>query len=140
MRVQLRRTKGWRMPPNTVSVARPVPWGNPYVVVRDQMRWDGETVDDDGEIVEHGPWLCKLHPERLAGFWFRTKAEAVAKAVEMFRWRLTEPFVREPMRERLGELRGKNLACWCPLNGPCHADVLLELANPNPIPANRKDG
>ncbi len=27
------------------------------------------------------------------------------------------------------ELRGKNLACWCPLDGPCHADVLLDLAN-----------
>jgi hypothetical protein len=26
-------------------------------------------------------------------------------------------------------LRGKNLACWCPLDKPCHADVLLELAN-----------
>ena len=29
----------------------------------------------------------------------------------------------------LDELRGKNLACWCPIDGPCHADVLLELAN-----------
>jgi hypothetical protein len=29
----------------------------------------------------------------------------------------------------LEELRGKNLACWCPLTEPCHADVLLELAN-----------
>jgi hypothetical protein len=27
------------------------------------------------------------------------------------------------------ELRGKNLACWCPLDAPCHADVLLEVAN-----------
>ena len=27
------------------------------------------------------------------------------------------------------ELRGKNLACWCPLDQPCHADVLLRLAN-----------
>lgn len=26
-------------------------------------------------------------------------------------------------------LRGKDLACWCPLDKPCHADVLLELAN-----------
>jgi hypothetical protein len=26
-------------------------------------------------------------------------------------------------------LRGKDLACWCPLNQPCHADVLLRLAN-----------
>lgn len=29
----------------------------------------------------------------------------------------------------LSELRGKNLACWCDYKGPCHADILLELAN-----------
>jgi hypothetical protein len=29
----------------------------------------------------------------------------------------------------LSELRGKNLACWCKPGEPCHADVLLELAN-----------
>ena len=27
------------------------------------------------------------------------------------------------------ELWGKDLACWCPLDQPCHADVLLEIAN-----------
>jgi hypothetical protein len=27
------------------------------------------------------------------------------------------------------ELRGRNLACWCPLDGPCHADIWLEIAN-----------
>lgn len=27
------------------------------------------------------------------------------------------------------ELAGKDLACWCPLDQPCHADVLLEVAN-----------
>jgi hypothetical protein len=31
--------------------------------------------------------------------------------------------------EDLESLRGKDLCCWCPLDGPCHADVLLELAN-----------
>lgn len=31
--------------------------------------------------------------------------------------------------DRTAELRGKNLACWCALSAPCHADVLLELAN-----------
>lgn len=42
------------------------------------------------------------------------------------------------MRDNLGALRGKNLACWCPLTNkvgdpvPCHADVLLELANREP--------
>jgi hypothetical protein len=29
----------------------------------------------------------------------------------------------------LGFLRGKNLACWCSLDQPCHVDVLLEVAN-----------
>ncbi|HZL05925.1 MAG TPA: DUF4326 domain-containing protein, partial [Coriobacteriia bacterium] len=26
-------------------------------------------------------------------------------------------------------LAGRDLACWCPLTDPCHADVLLEIAN-----------
>jgi hypothetical protein len=30
-------------------------------------------------------------------------------------------------------LRGYSLACWCPLDKPCHADVLLKLAN---VPAD----
>lgn len=31
--------------------------------------------------------------------------------------------------DEIGQLRGKDLACWCPEGGPCHADILLELAN-----------
>lgn len=34
-----------------------------------------------------------------------------------------------PLMDRLGELRGKDLACWCDLDQPCHADVLLRYAN-----------
>jgi len=29
----------------------------------------------------------------------------------------------------INELRGKNLACWCSLKYPCHADLLLNIAN-----------
>lgn len=36
---------------------------------------------------------------------------------------------REPQATTVRQLRGKDLACWCPLDQPCHADVLLELAN-----------
>ena len=129
IRVQLRRTKGWRLPANTVSVARPTKWGNPHVVVFDERRWDGETYDDQGQQVLSGPWLCKMQPDRMSGWWFETRREAVSKAVEMFRWRMTEPCVQSPVKTQLHELRGKNLACWCPTDGPCHADVLLELAN-----------
>ncbi len=35
----------------------------------------------------------------------------------------------------LAPLRGKNLACWCALDAPCHADVLLDLAN---VPAGEE--
>ena len=28
------------------------------------------------------------------------------------------------------DLAGRDLACWCPLDQSCHADLLLELANP----------
>lgn len=40
-----------------------------------------------------------------------------------------------PLSMALSELRGKDLACWCPLDAPCHADVLLELANSDEAPA-----
>jgi hypothetical protein len=35
----------------------------------------------------------------------------------------------EQCRLPLSRLRGKDLACWCRLDQPCHADVLLEIAN-----------
>ena len=37
--------------------------------------------------------------------------------------------LRKRVLSRLSELRGKDLACWCPLDQPCHADFLLEIAN-----------
>lgn len=34
-----------------------------------------------------------------------------------------------PTDAEIQDLRGKDLMCWCALDQPCHADVLLELAN-----------
>jgi hypothetical protein len=49
------------------------------------------------------------------------------EVVTLYREWLTEVLVdTEP---RLETLRGHDLACWCRLDQPCHADVLLELAN-----------
>ena len=48
------------------------------------------------------------------------------KAVELYRQYAYETFNPRDLRACL---RGKNLACWCPLTRPCHADVLLQLAN-----------
>jgi ribosomal protein L34 len=33
----------------------------------------------------------------------------------------------KPLIDSISELRGKNLACFCGLDQPCHADVLLNL-------------
>ena len=55
------------------------------------------------------------------GGWAKVRDRA--HAVELFRNSFTA------RRSDIAELRGKDLACWCPLDGPCHADVLLEIAN-----------
>lgn len=138
-RIQLSRRKGWRMPGNTVSVARPGMHGNPYIV-RFDPDWNGVRINalTMQPIIENGPWLCeipkgpKAHPEAVGGWWFADKRDAAVKAVALFRLRATELLIGEPIRERLPSLRGKNLACWCKLGEPCHADVLLELANAEP--------
>ena len=38
----------------------------------------------------------------------------------------------------VADLAGHDLMCWCPLDRPCHADVLLELANRPHSPTTRK--
>jgi hypothetical protein len=50
------------------------------------------------------------------------------EAVDAFRaYVLSRPTLIQKVK---AELRGKNLACWCPCDGqPCHADVLLQIAN-----------
>lgn len=91
VRVQLRRAKGWRMPKNTVSVARPHVHGNPFRV------GDFGIPDTTAAVVRFREW----RDGRVVG----------------------------PQPPSLDDLRGKNLACFCALSEPCHADVLLELAN-----------
>ena len=49
--------------------------------------------------------------------------------VWLYRRYLETPDGATLLREARRELRGKDLACWCPLDQPCHADVLLEIAN-----------
>ncbi|QSM90796.1 Uncharacterised protein [Mycobacteroides abscessus subsp. bolletii] len=56
-----------------------------------------------------------------------------ALATKFFRAWLREPEAWVlPKPPDACELRGLDLVCWCPLDSPCHADVLLELANDPP--------
>lgn len=97
-RVQLRRKKGWRMPPNTVKVDRSTIWGNPFPV--------NNLNDARRAVGQFHLWLScmNLNPPELEAR-------------------------RAQILDLLLELRGLNLACWCALDAPCHADVLLAMAN-----------
>jgi hypothetical protein len=99
-RIQRKRTKGWRMPEGAIYVGRPSRWGNIWYVGQ-------RTFADPPEFVE---------------------TFTRATVTDKFR-RHVESFARMPLEAFLSPLRGHDLACWCPLDQPCHADVLLELAN-----------
>ena len=103
-RVQLSRAKGWKMPENTVSVARPGRWGNPF------------RIGGSYPLVEGDLSGCIIGTAEITN-----AADAVA-AFSSWADDESAPLDVVP-------LRGKNLACWCRLDAPCHADVLLEMAN-----------
>jgi hypothetical protein len=90
------------MPENTVSVCRPGKWGNPF------------PVGAQGFVFEDG-----------SAVFYRGSGATPKIVVDLYRSR-TAPKLRDKAR---AELAGKDLACWCKPGDPCHADVLLELAN-----------
>ncbi len=102
VRMQRKRTKGWRMQAASRAinglpakyVGRPSKWGNPF-----------KTGDAEADVA-----------------WYRFWIEQPGHA-------------RGMLYDKLFMLRGHNLVCWCPLLDkegnpyPCHADLLLDLAN-----------
>lgn len=105
-RIQLSRKKGWRKPENTAVVARPSKWGNPYRVT--PATTAAEAVRMYRSLIDR---------------WSRDRVEPHIRHDGLGVW---DRNIKNTIRIQLG---GKNLACWCPLDQPCHADVLLEIAN-----------
>ena len=87
------------MPPNTVKVDRTTRFGNPF-----------------------RPGSPGIADRRAAVRMF----ERALRSGELTREDPNSPFTTANIR---AELRGKNLACWCPLDDACHADILLAIAN-----------
>ena len=121
-RLQLSRRKGfdlqaWSREVNglpVVNVARPTKWGNPFVVhhpgsVHEIPMTPKMAVSSfRAMLAKEGGWFPVPLP------WPKGKIPAQFTTLDDVRQ----------------ELRGHNLACWCALDGgPCHADVLLEIAN-----------
>ncbi|NGO50492.1 DUF4326 domain-containing protein [Allomesorhizobium camelthorni] len=112
VRLRLSRRRGFDLQAHShqvngleaVNVARPGVWGNPFIVGKDGDR----------------PYCVDLYKALLAGMIPLGKS---AHHGELLAARLR-------VIAGIDRLRGKNLACWCALDGkPCHADVLLNIAN-----------
>jgi len=52
-----------------------------------------------------------------------------AAAVAAYRRDLLAGKLKISIADARRELRSRDLACWCSLDGPCHADVLMQIAN-----------
>jgi hypothetical protein len=113
-RIQRKRTKGWKNPPNTVYVGRPTKFGNPFVA---------------GKIVSFVPLIVALIARAGTDFYHELetgiKVRDVNHSLLLYKKYITifnKGYIR-------GQLRGKNLSCWCKIGDPCHADILLKIAN-----------
>lgn len=106
-RIQRKRTKGFNLQQvskasnglDCVYVGRPTKFGNPYKV---------------------GSPFFNIFTKKTGIF-------SIDETVDCFEFWLKGKLAFAP--NFLDELRGKNLACFCPLDSCCHADVLLEYAN-----------
>jgi len=139
-RIQLRRIKGWRMPSGTIKVDRATVFGNPWIpgapgrvrlpfvdsggVLRELTRGLDAGLTTAEAVSTFRIWLNDASLGALPGIARDARDGKVTPPV-------AEGFAR--MRRRildgLPDLRGYDLACWCPPGRVCHADTLLELAN-----------
>jgi len=108
---QRSRKAGSRLPDSVIYVGRPTIWGNPYppglfhFAVPMHIRHAAEIVIDA---------LTPL-----------TRTLTAVESVRCY-----AAYVKEYKNAfHLEKLRGRDLACWCKSGDPCHADVLLAIAN-----------
>ena len=109
-RVQRSRQKGARTPPGVIYVGRPTIWGNPF------------------DLKRHGHAKCVQLFQRwldgqLADLSLERMGYCPAEIEALHRKRAT-------LLQRLPELAGQTLQCWCPVTTSwCHAEVLIARAN-----------
>lgn len=126
VRIQRKRTKGWKMPPNTISVCRPGALGNPFIVGEPS----GHEFNDGRDPT---PLIAALTLEQCIEYYDRLIRGILSPEMHprghqwlaRFKFRFGGIDPAEYVRSNL---RGMNVACYCSLDQPCHGDVLLRLA------------
>ena len=119
-RVQRKRSKGWKKPDGCINVTRPGKFGNPF-----RLTMDGwiECYSINRTILN--PWIL----------WSATGGFTIDDILELYElWAngllVEKKFLpRPPSDDELNSLKSHDLMCFCKEGDPCHADILLKLAN-----------
>lgn len=108
------------MPGDAIYVGCPSKWGNP-------IKLEGDCIFIDAgyrrKILD--PWVFhSVGDINDVMYLYRSLWDSCqSNDVDLRYW-------QEQFRKLdLTELRGKDLACWCPLSQPCHADILIDILN-----------
>lgn len=134
-RIQLKRTKGWRMPIGAVKVDRNTRWGNPFNFKASEFCWAALSYGCKGDAAGRQEASVRAFKQWIEpGYGRRTilhqeQPKMVGGGSEIALGPEITAGEAPSIEDVQRSLRGKDLACWCRPGSPCHADVLLEIAN-----------
>ena len=103
-RLQRKRQKGYKLPPDTICVTRGTKYGNPFVI--------GEVLS-----IDQIGFLNTCDFKKYA-------FEVITREASLY---LFAVYILPKLD--MNPIKGKNLACFCSIESACHADILLEYAN-----------
>jgi Domain of unknown function (DUF4326) len=103
-------------------VGRPTKWGNPFKAVKvTENKWSIKLF-----LIEDWEKNMTKILKKNTKLFYDNKEEAFADATKCYEIFFEE---REYLHFFLDEIRGKDLACFCPSECSCHVDFLLKIAN-----------
>ncbi len=107
-----------------IYVGRPTMWGNPFRLIGDMIY-----VDTSHRRKILSPWVLFIDSGGHTAHDVVKMFESMM--MDLNSWPVEDAIYKRfrLMRDRILDLHGKNLSCWCSLDCHCHADVLLKLAN-----------
>ena len=109
------------MPKNTVYVGRPTKWGNPLQLIKGILY-----IDAGYRRKIFDKWvICREYSDidDMIHLYFHIVLGSQFINPDLQYW--SDKYKQYNIKE----LKGKNFSCWCSLDKPCHADILLRIAN-----------